>query len=429
MESNQLRLEKREQAFGRVVLPGSKSISNRYLLLSALADGETEIINLLESDDTERMKEALVTLGVSWRKEEERYFIKGSSGSFPNREGELFLGNAGTAFRSLTAALAFNGGNYQLRGIPRMHERPIGDLVDALQMMGADIQYDGDEGYPPLTIRPATITNDKVMVKGSVSSQYLTALLMALPMLNQRSTLQIDGPLISKPYIDITLKALAQFGITVEEQADQTYIIPKEATYRSPGRLVVEGDASSASYFLAAGALAGDVTVEGIGRSSIQGDKAFATVLEQMGAIVEWREESIRVKKPNEPLKGINLDCNDIPDAAMTLATMALFCQGPTHLRNIGSWRVKETDRIEAMVTELRKLGATVEAGSDWITVAPLAEIRPNQLIKTYDDHRIAMCFSLCAFKGALQIHDPACVNKTVPEYFDLFNEITLPKE
>lgn len=423
----QLTLTKRDRLEGTVTVPGSKSISNRYLLLSALAHGTTVIENLLESDDTERMQEALLALGITLSGDPlSGITVEGGNGSLPGKQGNLFLGNAGTAFRSLTAALALNGGDYQLRGIPRMHERPIKDLVTALNGIGAKIDYLEQEGYPPLAIQVGNITGATVTVKGDVSSQYLTALLMALPMIGREFTIQIDGELISKPYITITLKALEQFSIEVINHNFQSFTIPAGACYKAPNHLFVEGDASSASYFLAAGAIAGEVTVKGVGKASIQGDVKFAQVLELMGAEVIWRDHSITVKPPNNSvLKGLDLDCNDIPDAAMTLATLALYAKGKTRLRNIASWRVKETDRIDAMATELRKLGVTVETGPDFIEITPQAALTPNVAIETYDDHRIAMCFSLCAFKTDLIILDPACVNKTFPTYFELFESIS----
>ena len=423
----QLTLTKRDRLNGTVTVPGSKSISNRYLLLSALAHGTTVIENLLESDDTERMQEALSALGITLSGDPSSgIMVEGGKGSLPGKNGDLFLGNAGTAFRSLTAALALNGGDYQLRGIPRMHERPIKDLVTALKTIGAKIDYLENEGYPPLAIKAGNITGDRVTVKGDVSSQYLTALLMALPMIGREFTIQIDGELISKPYITITLKALEQFGIEIINHNFQSFTIPTGSRYLSPNHLFVEGDASSASYFLAAGAIAGEVTVKGVGKASIQGDVKFAHVLEMMGAEVTWNDHSITVKPPkNGELKGLDLDCNDIPDAAMTLATLALYANGKTRLRNIASWRVKETDRIDAMATELRKLGVTVETGPDFIEITPQGALTPNVAIETYDDHRIAMCFSLCAFKTDLIILDPACVNKTFPTYFELFESIS----
>lgn len=423
----QLTLTKRDRLNGTVTVPGSKSISNRYLLLSALAHGTTVIENLLESDDTERMQEALLALGIMLSGDSlSGITVEGGKGLLPGKNGDLFLGNAGTAFRSLTAALALNGGDYQLRGIPRMHERPIKDLVTALNTIGAKIDYLENEGYPPLAIKAGNITGDTVTVKGDVSSQYLTALLMALPMIGREFTIQIDGELISKPYITITLKALEQFGIKVINHSFQSFTIPAGARYLSPNQLFVEGDASSASYFLAAGAIAGEVTVKGVGKASIQGDVKFAHVLKMMGAEVTWNDHSITVKPPrNGELKGLDLDCNDIPDAAMTLATLALYANGKTRLRNIASWRVKETDRIDAMATELRKLGVTVETGPDFIEITPQATLTPLVAIETYDDHRIAMCFSLCAFKTDLIILDPACVNKTFPTYFELFESIS----
>jgi 3-phosphoshikimate 1-carboxyvinyltransferase len=414
-------------AAGTVRLPGSKSISNRVLLLAALADGETQVRDLLASDDTVRMLEALETLGVGVSSPgDESWKIAGCGGRFPIRQAELFLGNAGTAFRPLTAALALSGGDYTLKGVARMHERPIGDLVDGLRQLGADITYLANEGYPPLHIKPAKIRpGGAVKVRGDVSSQFLTGLLMALPLTGETVAIEVVGDLISKPYIEITLATMARFGVVVERDGWQRFMVKAGSRYVSPGTIYVEGDASSASYFLALGTIGGGpVRVEGVGRDSIQGDVRFAEALAGMGAVIEMGPNWMEARAPQSGLRGVDLDCNHIPDAAMTLATTALFAQGPTTLRNIASWRVKETDRIAAMATELRKLGALVEEGADYIRVTPVDKLKPAA-IDTYDDHRMAMCFSLAAFGTPLRINDPNCVAKTFPDYFERFAAVT----
>ncbi|MDD4978831.1 MAG: bifunctional 3-phosphoshikimate 1-carboxyvinyltransferase/cytidylate kinase [Gallionella sp.] len=420
-------------ASGTVVLPGSKSISNRILLLAALAQGTTEIRDVLISDDTERMLDGLRTLGVQVEQVSATVFkVQGCAGSFPVKEASLFLGNAGTAFRPLTAALALSGGHYTLSGVARMHERPIGDLVVALRALGANIDHTGNEGYPPLEIYPATLTGvEKVAVRGDVSSQFLTALLMVLPLLGSRVTVEVIGELISKPYIEITLAMMARFGVLVERDGWASFTVAADSRYVSPGVAYVEGDASSASYFLAAGALGGGpLRIEGVGSDSIQGDVKFADALALMGARIEQGVNWMAVQAPlSGQLHAIDLDCNHIPDAAMTLAVLALFADGTTTLRNIASWRVKETDRIAAMATELRKVGATVEEGADYIRITPPADaiiINPVAGIDTYDDHRMAMCFSLAAFGAqGMRINDPKCVGKTFPEYFAEFAKVT----
>ncbi len=392
------------RAAGTVRLPGSKSISNRVLLLAALAQGKTEVRGLLDADDTRVMREALGKLGTPIRA----------------KQAELFLGNAGTAFRPLTAVLALSGGEYRLSGVARMHERPIRDLVDALRGMGARIDYLGEEGYPPLAIHPGSIASGQtVKVRGDVSSQYVSALLMALPLAGG-GTIEVEGGLISKPYVEITLNLMRRFGVEVAREGWSRFAVPG-SPYVSPGTVVVEGDASTASYFLAAGAIGGGpVRVEGVGRGSIQGDVRFTEVLEQMGAKVvmgeDWIEASGRA-----PLRAFDLDLNHIPDAAMTAAAMALFADGTCSLRNIASWRVKETDRIAAMAAELGKLGAGVEAGADYLKVTP-RKLRPGVALDTYDDHRMAMSLSLAALDGvAVRINDPDCVAKTFPDYFKVF--------
>ena len=413
-------------AAGTVRLPGSKSISNRVLLLAALAEGETEVRDLLASDDTERMLDALKMLGVGVTAlGGENWLIKGCGGKFPVKQAELFLGNAGTAFRPLTAALALAGGDYVLKGVARMHERPIGDLVDGLRQLGADVTYLGNEGFPPLHLKPAVIQPGGVVkVRGDVSSQFLTGLLMALPLTGQAATVDVVGELISKPYIEITLAIMARFGVQVQREGWQHFTVPAGSRYVSPGTIYVEGDASSASYFLALGAIGGGpVRVEGVGSESIQGDVKFAEALAKMGAEIEMGPNWMEARAPKSGLVAVDLDCNHIPDAAMTLASTAMFAQGTTTLRNIASWRVKETDRIAAMAIELRKLGAEVEEGEDYIRVTP-STVKPAA-IDTYDDHRMAMCFSLAAFATPLRINDPKCVAKTFPDYFECFAKVT----
>ncbi len=415
------------RACGTVALPGSKSISNRVLLLAALSTGVTETRGLLASDDTQRMLEALAALGVRWQKTGAGadVTIRGAAGRFPEKSAKLFLGNAGTAFRPLTAVLALGDGEYELFGVPRMHERPIRDLVDALIPLGARIDYLEKAGFPPLAIHPARGANtDRVSVRGDVSSQFLTALLIALPLSGRDFTIEVVGELISRPYVEITLNLLERFGVVVERDGWSRFRILPAQHYRSPGRIQVEADASSASYFLAAGAIGGGpVRVTGVGRASIQGDIRFAEVLARMGATITWGEDWLEASGSGR-LRPIDADLNHIPDAAMTVAIAALFASGPTTIRNIASWRVKETDRIEAMATELRKLGAAVEAGPDFLRVAPPSSLQPAT-IATYDDHRMAMCFSLVALGGVrVGIVDPGCVAKTFPGYFDAFRSI-----
>ena len=434
----QLNLPAANHAQGHITLPGSKSISNRTLLLAALASGTTEIRDLLVSDDTARMLDALAILGVKCEKfAENAWRVTGCNGSFPNKNTELFLGNAGTAFRPLTAALALSGGHYSLSGVARMHERPIGDLVDALRQVDANIEYCENEGFPPLKIsppspQPSPIKGEGVIkIRGDVSSQFLTALLMALPLTKQQAIIEVVGELISRPYIEITLNLMEKFGVKVQRpvingNAWQSFTIAANSSYVSPKQIFVEGDASSASYFLAAGAIGGKVTVEGLGENSIQGDIKFAEALKLMGTNIAYGANNIcSERRIDIGLQAIDLDCNHIPDAAMTLAIMALFANGTTTLRNIASWRVKETDRIAAMATELRKVGAIVEKGADYITITPPAQLTPNAVIDTYDDHRMAMCFSLVSLGGVpITINDPKCVAKTFPNYFEEFAKI-----
>ena len=420
---------------GTVRLPGSKSISNRVLLLAALCEGQTTVRDLLDSDDTRVMLQALRQLGCGVVVDGTTAVIDGLGGRARQPRAELFLGNAGTAMRPLTAALAVLGGDYALSGIPRMHERPIGDLVDALRALGCNVQYLGQDGFPPLHIGQPNLKLDQpIPVRGDVSSQFLTALLMALPLAAQAQDIVIDvvGELISKPYIEITLQLLARFGVKVQRDGWARFVIPAGSRYRSPGEIHVEADASSASYFIAAGALSASASgpnglkIEGVGEASIQGDIRFVEAARLMGAQIDSGPNWLRAERGAWPLKAIDLDCNHIPDAAMTLGVMALYADGPSTLRNIASWRVKETDRIAAMAAELRKLGAEVEEGADFIRITPPTVWQAASL-HTYDDHRMAMCGSLAAFNAAglpVRIEDPKCVAKTFPDYFETLFEL-----
>ncbi|MDP2015761.1 bifunctional 3-phosphoshikimate 1-carboxyvinyltransferase/cytidylate kinase [Hydrogenophaga sp.] len=431
-------------AGGTVRLPGSKSISNRVLLLAALSEGHTDVADLLDSDDTQVMLAALRQLGCQIEPQPDGALrVHGLGGLLPVRQARLLLGNAGTAMRPLTAALALlastHGAEFELSGVPRMHERPIGDLVDALRQLGCAVGCLGQEGYPPLKLgtgTPLALHLDQpIPVRGDVSSQFLTALLLALPLVAQKQAIVIDvvGELISRPYIEITLNLLSRFGVQVQRDGWQRFTIPAGSRYRSPGRIPVEGDASSASYFIALGAIAQStqgIAIEGVGLASIQGDIRFIEAASRMGAEITGEANRLHIRRGTWPLKAIDLDCNHIPDAAMTLAVMALYADGTTTLRNIASWRVKETDRIAAMANECRKLGATVEEGADFIRITPPTAWKAAS-IHTYDDHRVAMCFSLAAFNPAglpVRIEDPKCVAKTFPDYFEtLFEVCTTP--
>lgn len=423
---NQKNLNPVTHVKGSINLPGSKSITNRILLMSALCNGQTIIKNPLKSDDTSHMLKALKLLGLSIQEEKNNLLIQGCNQIFPNLNTKLFLGNAGTAFRPLTAVLSVMNGSYEVFGVSRMHERPIKDLVDALHQMGAKIEYLKNSGFPPIKILPSNIScRTPIKIKGDVSSQFLTALLMACPLTNQDITIEVEGDLISKPYIDITLKLLQKYSIHYENLDWKVFRLNKGSCYVSPGEIWVEGDASSASYFFAAGAILGNIEVHGINANSIQGDLKFLNVIKEMGAEIEYLENSIKVKH-HEKLKGLTIDCKEIPDAAMTLAVMAIFSEGETCLKNIGSWRVKETDRIYAMETELKKIGANVKSTEDSITITPPLSINDNVIIDTYDDHRMAMCFSLITLANkTVIINDPECVNKTYPKFFKDLELIT----
>jgi len=435
---------------GTIQLPGSKSLSNRALLLAALAEGETVVENLLDSDDITYMLKALKQLGVPISQTTDPatgakvYAVTGNGGPFKGQEAgapplELFLGNAGTAMRPLAAALCFGNGNFVLDGVERMRERPIGDLVDGLKQLGCQVTC-GDNGCPPVRIAAAPTANGgTAAISGQTSSQFISALLMAAPLAGGAVDIALTDELISAPYVALTSGLMAKFGVAVaNEGPNQRFTIAAGQRYASPGAVFVEGDASSASYFLAAGAITGGpVTVAGCGSASVQGDVAFAHVLEQMGATVEWAPNSITVSRNldgSQPLKGVDVDCGMIPDAAMTLAPVALFCEGPTTIRNVYSWRVKETERMVAIVTELGKLGVAVEESRDALVVHPpnrssatgLPDVKAGVAVDTYDDHRMAMCFALVACAGVpVTINDPGCTSKTFPDYFDKLASIT----
>jgi 3-phosphoshikimate 1-carboxyvinyltransferase len=429
-----LELPRATRAAGELRLPGSKSISNRTLLLAALADGATTLEGLLDSDDTRVMRDALAALGVRIDTldgvERLRVHGIGAARGFPVKRADIFLGNSGTSTRSLAAVLALADGHYALSGVPRMHERPIGDLIDALAPAGARVEYGARAGFPPLAIAPRERRDGvDLEVRGDVSSQFLSGILMALGWAGEGARVRIVGELISKPYVELTLGLMERFGVTVAREAWSTFTIPAGAGYASPGEVAVEGDASSASYFLAAGAIGGGpLRVEGVGRTSVQGDAHFVRVLAAMGATIESGDHWLQ-SAGTPPLAPFDLDFNLIPDAAMTAAVLALFASGPCTLRNIGSWRVKETDRIAAMANELRKFGAHVDEGADRLRIAPpagfleaRAPVAPAVLVETYDDHRMAMCFSLASFGPIpVRILDPGCVAKTYPRYFDAF--------
>ncbi|NVC63604.1 3-phosphoshikimate 1-carboxyvinyltransferase [Vibrio sp. 05-20-BW147] len=425
MES--LTLQPIKKVNGEVNLPGSKSVSNRALLLAALAQGTTRLTNLLDSDDIRHMLNALTKLGVHYELSDDKTVcvVEGLGRPFTATEAqELFLGNAGTAMRPLAAALCLGKGEFVLTGEPRMKERPIGHLVDALREAGAQIEYLENENYPPLKINATGLQAGTVNIDGSISSQFLTAFLMAAPLAQGEVKIHIVGELVSKPYIDITLHIMKQFGVDVVNNAYQEFVIPAGQNYVSPGQFLVEGDASSASYFLAAAAIkGGEIKVTGIGKNSIQGDIHFADALEKMGAEIEWGEDYV-ISRVGQ-LKGIDMDYNHIPDAAMTIATTALFAEGTTAIRNVYNWRVKETDRLTAMATELRKVGAEVEEGDDYLIVKPPKQLK-HAAIDTYDDHRVAMCFSLVALSDtAVTINDPKCTSKTFPDYFEKLAQLS----
>ena len=407
---------------GIVNLPGSKSLSNRILLLSMLAEGQTEIQNLLDSDDIRRMVEALEKLGIKFEENraENRISVSGTAGLIPVSEATLMLGNAGTAIRPLTAAMTLGHGRFVLDGVARMRERPIIDLVDGLSQLGANLRCLNGTDCPPVEVIADGLPGGKTRLSGAISSQYLTSILLVAPYAKSEVEIEITDKLVSVPYVEMTLRLMQRFGVEVNQKNAQIFRIPRQQ-YQSPGRIFVEGDASSASYFLAGAAITkGTVTVKGCGTESIQGDARFAEVLEKMGAKVEWSPQ--QVKLTGASLNGIDVDMNQMPDAAMTLAVAALFASGPTAIRNIYNWRVKETERLQAVSTELRKLGAVVEEGYDYLVIQPPEQIQTAS-IETYDDHRMAMAFSLAACGNSpVTINNPDCVSKTFPDYFEVLS-------
>ena len=419
---DKLTLSPIQKISGSVVLPGSKSLSNRILLLSMLAEGKTEIQNLLDSDDVRRMVEGLETLGIQLEENraENLITVSGTSGIIPVKEATLMLGNAGTAIRPLTAAMTLGHGRFVLDGVQRMRERPIIDLINGLSQLGANLRCINGTDCPPVEVIAEGLPGGITRLSGAISSQYLTAILLAAPYADKEVQIEITDKLVSVPYVEMTLRLMQSFGVSVNHENFRLFHIPRQ-TYRSPGNIFVEGDASSASYFLAGAAITkGTVTVKGCGTDSLQGDARFAEVLEKMGAKVEWEPQ--QVKLTGNSLNGIDVDMNQMPDAAMTLAVAALFASGPTAIRNIYNWRVKETERLQAVSTELRKLGAEVEEGYDYLVIQPPEQIRKAE-IDTYDDHRMAMAFSLAACGSSpVTINNPGCVSKTFPDYFEVLN-------
>jgi len=419
---DKLTLSPIQKISGSVVLPGSKSLSNRILLLSMLAEGKTEIQNLLDSDDVRRMVEALETLGIQLdeNRAENLITVSGTSGIIPVKEATLMLGNAGTAIRPLTAAMTLGHGRFVLDGVQRMRERPIIDLINGLSQLGANLRCINGTDCPPVEVIADGLPGGITRLSGAISSQYLTAILLAAPYADKEVQIEITDKLVSVPYVEMTLRLMQSFGVSVNHENFRLFHIPRQ-TYRSPGNIFVEGDASSASYFLAGAAITkGTVTVKGCGTDSLQGDARFAEVLEKMGAKVEWEPQ--QVKLTGNSLNGIDVDMNQMPDAAMTLAVAALFASGPTAIRNIYNWRVKETERLQAVSTELRKLGAEVEEGYDYLVIQPPEQIRKAE-IDTYDDHRMAMAFSLAACgESPMTINNPGCVSKTFPDYFEVLD-------
>lgn len=417
---DQITLDPIQTLSGRVRLPGSKSLANRVLLLAALAQGHTRIDNLPHNDDVNHMQNALRRLGIGLEKDGQAVVVRGCGGRIPATSATVFLGNSGTSMRSLTAALCLGRGAFTLEGTPRMHERPIGDLVEGLRQLGAHIEYLERKGYPPLRLAANGLPGGQARVSGEISSQFLSALLMAAPLAQTKVRIEVQGALVSTPYVQMTLEMMRRFGARVEHRAYREFSLPGGQSYRTPGSVFVEGDASSASYFLAGAAITGGViTVHGCGSDSVQGDARFAAVLERMGAKVDWQPQATTVS--GRGLKGIDIDMNAMPDAAMTLAVVGLFAEGQTAIRNVYNWRVKESERMAAMVEGLRKLGADVEEGRDYLIVSPPRRWRPAT-IATYDDHRVAMAFSLAACGPVpVTINDPACTSKTFPDYFEVF--------
>jgi 3-phosphoshikimate 1-carboxyvinyltransferase len=426
--TEQLRLDPIRRISGSITLPGSKSLSNRVLLLAMLSEGETFIENLLDSDDVRRMIDALAKLKILFEEDRpsKKIRVKGEGGRIPVDKAELFLGNAGTAIRPLTAALTLGHGRFVLDGIERMRERPIQDLLDGLNQLGAQVRSINNSGCPPVEIIANGLPGGVTKLSGAISSQYLSAILLASPYAQTPVEIRIKDHLVSIPYVEMTIRLMNRFGVNVDVSEDfKSFHINAPQSYKSPKTYFVEGDASSASYFLAGAAITGGtVTVIGCGTDSLQGDAQFAKIMEMMGAEVQWEANQITVRGSGN-LKGIDVDMNEMPDAAMTLAVAALFAKGTTAIRNIYNWRLKETERLKAVSSELKKLGATVEEGEDYIIIEPPEKLLSAE-IATYDDHRMAMAFSLAACgEVPITILDPSCVSKTFPDYFDQLSKLT----
>ncbi|MEE2987572.1 MAG: 3-phosphoshikimate 1-carboxyvinyltransferase [Nitrospinota bacterium] len=401
--------------------PPSKSYTNRALLIAALADGECRIEFPLFSDDTRYMKEALIQFGIPVRQEENAFVIAGKAGVLSVSERELFVGNAGTTMRFLTTFSALAPGLTYLTGDDRMQERPISDLLDCLNLMGIRAESVRKNSCPPLEIHGGQVQGGSLNLAGDKSSQYLTSVLLSAPYFRNDTTIKIQGELTSKSYADITLDIMKSFGVHVENEGYRKFVVPSGKKYQARNYRV-EGDWSSASYFLAAAAVAGGtIDITALNPDSVQGDAGFLNVLKQMGCSVEKTGEKIHLRA--NPLKGISINMNSMPDAVQTLAVVALFADGPTRIDGIGNLRIKETDRIRALATELFRLGAEVESGDDFLIVKP-GTYAPAE-IETYHDHRMAMSFAVAGLKiPGVKIKNPGCVAKSFPDFFERFNKI-----
>ncbi|MGR3311110.1 MAG: 3-phosphoshikimate 1-carboxyvinyltransferase, partial [Candidatus Brocadiales bacterium] len=401
-----------------VKVPGSKSYTNRALIAAALADGKSVITNALFSDDTKYMATALNKLGISIEEysEENTFVVRGLGGHFPIKETKLFVGNAGTAMRFLTALLTLGKGVYEVDGVERMQDRPIQDLIDCLNQLGADVSSKYNNSCPPVLIKAKEFVGGRAKMKGNLSSQYFSAILLTAPYARTGTQITVVGNLVSKPYINMTICLMNQFGVEVENMFYKEFFVKANQRYKAI-EYEVEADASSASYFLAAAAIAGGrVRVEGLNKDSLQGDIRIADILEQMGCVVSSGKHWIEVQ--GRELRGIDVDLKDTPDIAQTLAAVAVFAEGRTRIRNVKNLRIKETDRITSVVTEMQKLGVTAKELEDGFEIER-SEPKPG-IIETYGDHRMAMSFSLIGLRtGGIKIKDPTCVSKTFPSFFE----------
>lgn len=423
-EDARLHIPKMASFSGEVRLPGSKSIGNRSLLLAALSRGETILENLPTSDDVQVLLRQLPALGVKAGAGGDALQVTGAGGAFSIREGRFEVDNAGTALRPLVAVLSAGEGEFVVDGNEQMRRRPVGDLVQAVAGAGVDIHC-SEQGTPPVSIRTSGWKNTEFRVSGKTSSQFVSALLLAAPLSGRRVVLRLPEEPVSRPYIDLTIRMMEQFGVRVEREDYLTFVVPEGQCYTSPGRYAVEGDATAATYFLTAGILSGPVRVYGLDESSIQGDIRYLAILRALGGRIKAGKGWIEAQYQG-PVHGISVDMNDMPDAAMTLAVTGLFSEGAVDIRNVENLRVKESERIRGLKTELERLGAIVEERRDGLTVHPPAAMHDAE-IQTYRDHRMAMAFSLACLRTPITILDPHCVNKTYPGYFGDFERICHP--